>query len=77
MIARQLLIDPDYPNKVIQGRESEIVWKNPKDNAIFRSLMTNVPIWSKQNPELGHEHPSAVLPTRGRSCSSGRRETAS
>lgn len=64
MIARQLLIDPDYPNKVIQGRESEIVWKDPKDNAIFRSLMTNVPIWSKQNPELGHEHPSAVLPTR-------------
>lgn len=64
MLARQLLADPDYPNKVLENRTSEIVWAE-RDNSVMRALMTNIPVTSKVNPDLGREHPSARIPTRG------------
>ncbi|MGO1543462.1 MAG: NADH:flavin oxidoreductase [Gulosibacter sp.] len=64
MLARQLLADPDYPNKVIQGRTADIVWAE-RDNGVMRALMTNIPIVSKVNPELGREDPSGLVPTLG------------
>lgn len=64
MLARQLLTDPDYANKVFQNRTSDVVQVEP-GNAFMRQLMTNVPLWSKVNPELGREHPSARQPTTG------------
>lgn len=64
MLARQLLADPDYPNKVIDGRASEIVWAE-RDNAVIRQLMTNTPVSSKVNPGAGREHPSAKVATSG------------
>ena len=62
MLARQLLADPDYPNKVLEGRLSEIVWCDHA-NSCLRRLMTNVPVACHKNPEMGHEHPSAPRST--------------
>lgn len=62
MLARQLLADPDYPNKVFAGRLDEIVWAE-RDNRIMRQLLTNTPISSRVNPELGREHPTAPQAT--------------
>lgn len=64
MLARQLLVDPDYANKVFEGRASEII-PVERDNAIIRQLFTNVPVWSRTNPELGREDPSARQATTG------------
>jgi 2,4-dienoyl-CoA reductase-like NADH-dependent reductase (Old Yellow Enzyme family) len=62
MLARQLLADPDYPTKVLTGRSSEIVAPD-RDNAVMRQLLTNTPISSRANPELGREDPSARVAT--------------
>lgn len=64
MLARQLLVDPDYANKVLEGRISEIV-PVERGNANLRQLLTNIPVWSRANPELGREHPDAKVATRG------------
>ncbi|MET0780073.1 MAG: NADH:flavin oxidoreductase [Microbacterium sp.] len=62
MLARQLLADPDYPNKVIEGREGEIVWCDHA-NSCMRRLMTNIPVACHKNPEMGHEDPEAKRAT--------------
>ena len=59
MLARQLLADPDYPAKVLGGRESEIVWCD-HSNSCLRSLMTNIPVTCHKNPEMGSESPQAT-----------------
>ncbi|KAE8765380.1 NADH:flavin oxidoreductase [Georgenia thermotolerans] len=58
MLARQLLADPDYPTKVVEGRESEIVWCD-QANSCMRRLMLNVPVHCHKNPEMGREDPHA------------------
>lgn len=62
MLARQLLADPDYANKVIGGRETEIVWCDHA-NSCMRRLMTNVPVACHKNPEMGREDPGAQRAT--------------
>ncbi len=62
MLARQLLADPDYPNKVIEGRERDIVWCDHA-NSCLRRLMTNVPVACHKNPEMGREDPAAKRST--------------
>ncbi|WP_193597567.1 NADH:flavin oxidoreductase [Microbacterium sp. YJN-G] len=58
MLARQLLADPDYPNKVLEGRESEIVWCDHA-NSCMRRLILQVPVACHKNPEMGKEHESS------------------
>ena len=62
MLARQLLADPDYANKVLRGREDEIVWCDHA-NSCMRRLMTNVPVACHKNPEMGRESPDAARAT--------------
>lgn len=61
MLARQLLADPDYPNKVLEGRESEIVWCDHA-NSCLRRLLTAVPVTCHKNPDMGREDPSSSVP---------------
>jgi 2,4-dienoyl-CoA reductase-like NADH-dependent reductase (Old Yellow Enzyme family) len=42
MLARQLLADPEFPNKVLQGRQEEIVWCD-HDNSCLRRLIFSFP----------------------------------
>lgn len=62
MLARQLLADPDYANKVIEGREGDIVWCDHA-NSCMRRLMTNIPVACHKNPEMGREDPGAKRST--------------
>lgn len=55
MLARQLLADPDYPRKVLEGRESEIVWCDHA-NSCMRRLILQVPVACHKNSEMGKEH---------------------
>lgn len=54
MLARQLLADPDFPNKVLQGRQNEITWCD-HDNSCLRRLIFNVPVRCHKNPAAGRE----------------------
>jgi len=54
MLARQMLADPDFPNKVLQGREQDIVWCD-HNNSCLRRLMLNVPVYCSKNKETGKE----------------------
>lgn len=58
MLARQLLADPDYPNKVIEGRQAEIVWCDHA-NSCMRRLILQVPVQCHKNPEMGREDPTS------------------
>jgi 2,4-dienoyl-CoA reductase (NADPH2) len=62
MLARQLLADPDYAKKVIDGRGDEIVWCDHA-NSCMRRLMTNIPVACHKNPEMGREDPGATRST--------------
>lgn len=62
MLARQLLADPDYANKVLGDRLSEIVWCD-HGNSCLRRLMTNVPVACHKNREMGREDPHAARAT--------------
>lgn len=63
ILARQLLADPDYPKKVLEGRESEIVWCD-NANSCMRRLILQVPVHCHKNPEMGREHPSSKRSNR-------------
>lgn len=54
MLARPMLADPEYPNKVRQGRLQEIV-RCDKGNVCLRRLLTGLPIRCPLNPRLGSE----------------------
>lgn len=54
MLARQLLADPDFPAKVLEGRTDEIIWCD-HNNSCLRRLIFNVPIRCSKNPETGKE----------------------
>ncbi|WP_051808254.1 NADH:flavin oxidoreductase [Actinoplanes subtropicus] len=58
MLARQMLADPDYATKVLEGRSTEIVWCDHA-NSCMRRLILQVAVQCHKNPEMGHEHPSA------------------
>lgn len=64
MLARQLLADPDYAIKVLEGREKEVVWCDHA-NSCLRRLMTQVPVTCHKNPEMGREDPDSKRPTVG------------
>ncbi|WP_417564484.1 hypothetical protein [Microbacterium sp.] len=64
MLARQLLADPDYPNKVIEGRQAEIVWCDHA-NSCMRRLILQVPVQCHLNPEMGRESPSSKRSNAG------------
>lgn len=58
MLARQVLADPDYPQKVLGGREAEIVWCDHA-NSCMRRLILDVPVQCHKNPEMGRESETA------------------
>lgn len=58
LLARQMLADPDYAAKVVEGREEEIVWCD-NANSCLRRLILNVPVACHKNPEMGREDPGA------------------
>lgn len=64
MLARQMLADPDYAVKVIEGREAEIVWCDHA-NSCLRRLILNAPVACHKNPEMGREDPNAKRSTIG------------
>ena len=64
MLARQLLADPDYAAKVVQGRTSEIVWCDHA-NSCLRRLVLNIPVACHKNPQMGREDPGAEVSGRG------------
>ena len=59
MLARQMLADPDYAQKVIEGRERDVVWCD-QTNSCLRRLIFNVPVACHKNPEMGREDPGAT-----------------
>ena len=61
MLARQMLADPDYASKVLEGREHEIVWCDHA-NSCLRGLILNAPVTCHKNREMGQEDPSAQRP---------------
>ncbi|WP_164546415.1 NADH:flavin oxidoreductase [Corynebacterium hylobatis] len=54
MLARQMLADPDFPTKVLEGRDDEIIWCDHA-NSCLRRLILNVPVRCHKNPETGRE----------------------
>lgn len=62
MLARQMLADPDYAVKVVEGRTSEIVWCDHA-NSCMRRLVLNIPVACHKNPEMGREDPGARTST--------------
>lgn len=61
MLGRPLLADPQYPNKVLNGRAADIVRCN-EDNYCIRRLMLNLPMRCSVNPEMGRESGKGHLP---------------
>lgn len=58
ILARQFLADPDYPKKVIEGREAEIVWCDHA-NSCMRRLILQAPVQCHKNREMGRESPTS------------------
>lgn len=54
MLARQMLADPEFPDKVLQGRQDEIVWCDHQ-NSCLRRLIFNVPVRCHKNRAMGRE----------------------
>ena len=61
MLARQMLADPDYANKVLAGRMEDIVRCN-RENICLRRLVFNMPIRCAVNPAMGRESRAGSLP---------------
>jgi 2,4-dienoyl-CoA reductase-like NADH-dependent reductase (Old Yellow Enzyme family) len=62
MLARQMLADPDYAVKVIEGRTSEIAWCDHA-NSCMRRLILNIPVACHKNSGMGREDPGAETST--------------
>lgn len=62
MLARQLLADPEFPNKVLQGRLDDIVWCD-HENSCLRRLILNVPVRCHKNSATGREAGAAATKT--------------
>lgn len=61
MLARQMLADPDYPRKVLEGRIDQIT-RCDRDNQCIRRLMLGLPIRCSVNPEMGRESRAGAFP---------------
>lgn len=62
MLARQLLADPDYANKVRAGAVDTIVRCN-RDNLCMRRMVMGFPVRCEVNPQMGREaRPTGQLP---------------
>lgn len=61
MLARQLLADPEFPRKVLEGRQEEVLWCD-HNNSCLRRLVLNVPVRCTKNPEMGREAELAGAP---------------
>ena len=56
-LGRPLIADPDWPNKLLEERDDEIVpclWDNA--GCLRDSIHQGLPIRCIQNPEVGFEH---------------------
>lgn len=56
-LGRSLIVDPDWPKKVAEGREEEIVrclWDNV--GCLRDSIDVGLPIRCIQNPDVGYDH---------------------
>jgi 2,4-dienoyl-CoA reductase-like NADH-dependent reductase (Old Yellow Enzyme family) len=56
-LGRSLIADPDWPRKLAEGRDEEIVpclWDNA--GCLRDSIHQGLPIRCIQNPEVGFEH---------------------
>jgi 2,4-dienoyl-CoA reductase-like NADH-dependent reductase (Old Yellow Enzyme family) len=56
-LGRPLIADPDWPRKLAEGRDDEIVpclWDN--GGCLNNSIMKGLPIRCIQNPDVGFEH---------------------
>jgi 2,4-dienoyl-CoA reductase (NADPH2) len=58
MLARPLLADPQYPNKVKEGRIGAIV-RCDRDNHCIRRLVLGMPVRCTVNPRMGRESRAA------------------
>ena len=65
MLARPMLADPDYANKVWTGRLAEINVCD-RDNLCLRRLMMNMPVRCSVNSGMGREARAGGLPPPGR-----------
>ncbi len=65
ILARAMLADPDYANKVEAGRDREIVVCN-RDNYCVKRLMMGFPVRCSVNPDMGRESRGRALPPLGR-----------
>lgn len=61
MLARPLLADPHYANKVLGGRAAEIVACD-ENNYCIRRLMLNLPMRCSVNPQMGRESRKGGFP---------------
>lgn len=55
-VGRQLIADADWPRKVFEGREREIIACTKCDALCFGNLRKGVPIGCTQNPRSGREY---------------------
>jgi 2,4-dienoyl-CoA reductase (NADPH2) len=56
-LGRPLIVDPDWPRKLAEGRDKEIVpclWDNA--GCLDDSILRGLPIRCIQNPDVGFEH---------------------
>ena len=54
-VGRNLIADPDWPNKVLTGRESEIITCIEDNTGCYGNLAKGIPINCTQNPSAGFE----------------------
>jgi 2,4-dienoyl-CoA reductase-like NADH-dependent reductase (Old Yellow Enzyme family) len=63
-LGRQLIADPDWPLKLAEGRDDEVVpclWDN--GGCLRDSIQRELPIRCIQNPQVGFEHEADEVPT--------------
>lgn len=58
-VGRQLIADAQWPRKVLEGRESEIIACTKCDAMCFGNLRKSIPIGCTQNPRSGQEYRQA------------------
>jgi 2,4-dienoyl-CoA reductase-like NADH-dependent reductase (Old Yellow Enzyme family) len=56
-LGRQLIADPDWPFRLAEGRDDEVVpCLRDNDGCLRDSIQRGLPIRCKQNPLVGFEH---------------------
>ena len=65
MLARQMVADPEYPEKVRTGRTADITWCD-RDNQCLHRLILSMPIRCTVNSRVGREDRHRPLPPLSR-----------